>query len=503
MIRKQGRTCPQVGGRHPVANLRAATGLLALAAVLAMVLAMAPAASAQSSLQVYVGYADSERGSAANFPTPWYDASNSQVIFQGCHPTASCKYDGGAVMLVNSSASTVTVNSVKVEYSAACVYDIWPHDMSLPPGKQLILTQTQTVTTNTAGGCTAGVKSGAPGYGVMDGSDIGPNGSDYDHHCTLDGIVPQVDVGLNGSSSTFTDSGQVLNTKGWDQAYCPSPGAGGAAKNESIQWTAVGTVPCVGSSLTLGPSNQSDTRGAVATVTAHMADGCGNPLPGASVAFRLAGGPNAGLTGTGTTNAQGDAAWSYPDVNSSLGTDQVQATVKNPSGTLTSNSVNVKWVDTGSAAGAGGSSGGQTGSGAAALGAISGLSLRPTSFWAAGSGPSAMTASRGHRSGTVVSYHDSQASITSFTVVALVPGQRHGRACVSLGRGHRRGKACLRTVSMGSFTHADAAGANRFRFTGRVRGRRLAAGRYELEVIPHTAGGAGRMRTTSFRIKQG
>jgi hypothetical protein len=498
----QARTCAETGGGRSAVNLRAATGLLALAAVLAMVLAMAPAASAQSSLDVFVGYADSERGTAGNFPTPWYDASNPQIIFEGCHPTASCKYDGGAIRLVNNSSSSVTVNSVKVSYTSACVYDIWPHDVTLPAGKQMILTETQTITDTTPGGCTASLQPGQPGYGVMDGSDIGPNGSDYDHHCTLDGIVPQVAVTVNGASTatTFTDTGQVLNTLGWDSAYCPSPGANGAAKNESIQWTAIGAVPCLGSAITLGPPSQSDVRGGLASVTAHLADGCGHPLQGASVSYRVFGGnaPNAGLTGSGATDAQGDAAWTYPDVNSALGTDQVQATVKNPSGTLTSNAVNVTWASTPSQG-----SGGPSGTGSGPLAVIARLSLRPSSFVAARSGPSALTASGRQRFGAVVSYHDSQPAVTSFAVIQLVPGQRRGRACVRLGRGRRHGQACTRSVSLGVFTRGDVTGANRFRFTGRMRGRRLAAGRYILEVIPHTSAGAGRMRTASFRIKQG
>jgi hypothetical protein len=38
------------------------------------------------------------------------------------------------------------------------------------------------------------------------------------------------------------------------------------------------------------------------------------------------------------------------------------------------------------------------------------------------------------------------------------------------------------------------------RFTGRVRGRKLAPGRYQLTLTPNAGGKAGRTVTLSFRI---
>ncbi|HWE10027.1 MAG TPA: Ig-like domain-containing protein [Solirubrobacteraceae bacterium] len=460
---------------------------------------LASTASAATSLDVYVGYADSQRGNASNFPTPWDTPSNSQILFEGCRPASSCTFDSAAVRLVNNSTSSVTVNSVKVEYSSMCVYDIWPHTVSLAPGQQLILTQTKTTTSTTPGGCTSNVSSGAPGNGIPDGSDIGPNGKNYDHVCTLSGLIPQVDLTLNGSATpaTFADSGQVLNTRGWDSAYCPSPGPGGAAKNESIPWTPIGSVPCLGTSLTLGPPSQSTVRGGVASVAAHLADSCGHPLQGAAVNFRVSGAsaPAAGQTGSGTTDAQGGAGFTYADIASAVGTDKVQATIKNPSGTLASNSVGVSWVDAGGSAG--------TGSSSSPLSDITGFSLRPGSFRPAGSGPSAVAASQQRRFGGVASYQDSRTAITSFTVFRAVRGQKRGRSCVAIKKSRGHAHPCTRLVLMGFFTHNDAAGANRFRFTGRMRGHKLLPSNYVLQVVPHTSAGAGHMRTKSFRITKG
>ena len=84
----------------------------------------------------------------------------------------------------------------------------------------------------------------------MDTSDIGPNGSSYNGDCKLDGILPTVDVTVDGTPATYTDSGQVLNTGGVDRASCP-PGT-----NESTQWTLVGHATGTDSEFTLAPPSQ-------------------------------------------------------------------------------------------------------------------------------------------------------------------------------------------------------------------------------------------------------
>ena len=53
----------------------------------------------------------------------------------------------------------------------------------------------------------------------------------------------------------------------------------------------------------------------------------------------------------------------------------------------------------------------------------------------------------------------------------------------------------------GSFRHAGHAGTNKFRFTGRLRLKRLKAGRYRLVARPTDADGRrGSARTKRFRI---
>jgi hypothetical protein len=55
-------------------------------------------------------------------------------------------------------------------------------------------------------------------------------------------------------------------------------------------------------------------------------------------------------------------------------------------------------------------------------------------------------------------------------------------------------------LNVASFAHHDAAGANRFRFTGRVDGRTLAPGHYRLQAIPHNRGGTGRPAYRNFEV---
>jgi hypothetical protein len=279
-----------------------------------------PAAHAAASLDVFVGYADNLRANPTQFPTPWDGAPD--VIFAGCH--ANCTFDAGAVRFVNNSPLPVTLDFVHVRLST-CVFDMWPHGTVLQPNQQFIVTQTAS---GAAGGCDNS-------RGFFDTSDIGPNGTDWDT-CTQSGVVPEVDASINGVVSTFVDAGKVLNTGGVDLATCPG------GPNESTQWTQIGSAPCPGSTLVLTPASQTQPVGSPATVTAALRNSCGDGLQGAPISFAVQSGPNAGVTGTATTDVNGLATFTY--TGAVPGTDTVQASTSNPAGTITSNTVNVVWT---------------------------------------------------------------------------------------------------------------------------------------------------------------
>jgi hypothetical protein len=132
----------------------------------------------------------------------------------------------------------------------------------------------------------------------------------------------------------------VLNTGGVDYGACVG--------NESIQWTKIGTQPCRGSLLSLAPSTQTHGVGTMATVTATFTNVCNppsqpnQPLQNVSVQFQVLSGPNAGRTGTGITDVNGQATFTY--TGAVAGTDTLHASVTNFIGTLTSNQVTVRWV---------------------------------------------------------------------------------------------------------------------------------------------------------------
>jgi hypothetical protein len=127
------------------------------------------------------------------------------------------------------------------------------------------------------------------------------------------------------------------------------------------------------------------------------------------------------------------------------------------------------------------------------------IAIVPSAFRVASSGASIATA---RRSGATVTYTDSQLSTTAFTVLQARPGISTRGRCTTppKQRPHPRGRACTRYVHVGGFTHTDASGPNRFRFTGRVQGHKLPPGRYRLDATPTANGKTGNTVAARFGI---
>jgi hypothetical protein len=128
--------------------------------------------------------------------------------------------------------------------------------------------------------------------------------------------------------------------------------------------------------------------------------------------------------------------------------------------------------------------------------------LTPRTFAALARGGSLAKAARG----TTVSYTDTQAATTTFIVRRPLGSGvlSHGR-CVAPPHGSaRRGRRCTRVSTVGTFAHVDVAGPNRFRFTGRVRGRALQPGSYQLVSTPRNAAGkTGATHLNAFKVVAG
>lgn len=139
------------------------------------------------------------------------------------------------------------------------------------------------------------------------------------------------------------------------------------------------------------------------------------------------------------------------------------------------------------------------------------LVLRRPALSALKLSPSRLRAARGHgvsltathaRGGATLSYSDSEAAATTFTVQRPSRGYKVGRSCVAKPPRHHHGSVarCTRYVNVGTFTHADASGRVRLHFTGRANGRPLAPGRYRLTARAKAGGLASATLTFAFVV---
>ncbi|WCB93609.1 hypothetical protein DSM104299_02325 [Baekduia alba] len=105
---------------------------------------------------------------------------------------------------------------------------------------------------------------------------------------------------------------------------------------------------------------------------------------------------------------------------------------------------------------------------------------------------------------TTITWTDSAAVTTTFSVQRKASGVRKGKACVAkpkraAAKGRAKPKACTRWLAVkGTFTHADRAGTNTSKWTGRLRGKKLAAGAYRLVATPK----GGKPVTRTFTVKR-
>ncbi len=140
---------------------------------------------------------------------------------------------------------------------------------------------------------------------------------------------------------------------------------------------------------------------------------------------------------------------------------------------------------------------------------LSGLRIQPHTF---PDTPGRRRHGRRRATGASVSYTDTQAVTTTFTVLAARPGVRaDGDRCVAppKRRAHSRSHLhkCTRYVALHSLRHQDVAGANRFHFAAVFDGRPLPPGRYRLQAVAAPAppivcvrAPCGGMASAGFRV---
>jgi PKD repeat protein len=96
--------------------------------------------------------------------------------------------------------------------------------------------------------------------------------------------------------------------------------------------------PGLFSTVGLAPATATNAVGSSHTVTATATSSGGQPVPGATVVFKVNSGPHAGQQGQDVTDAQGQATFTY--TGTAAGTDTLQAFI----GTLGSNTVTKTWL---------------------------------------------------------------------------------------------------------------------------------------------------------------
>jgi hypothetical protein len=110
---------------------------------------------------------------------------------------------------------------------------------------------------------------------------------------------------------------------------------------------------------------------------------------------------------------------------------------------------------------------------------LKGLKIKPTAFKAAGKGGSVVTSATGAR----VSFSLSQPATVKFTVE------------------RRKGKSKRYKTLRGSFSVVGKTGANKVRITGRLKGKRLKAGRYRLVARASLGSAKSRAARAKFRLR--
>jgi hypothetical protein len=153
------------------------------------------------------------------------------------------------------------------------------------------------------------------------------------------------------------------------------------------------------------------------------------------------------------------------------------------------------------AAATGPSSGGSTQSTPKAVAAVlSALAISPTAFHAAPKGASISKATK-KKYGAKVSYRDSEAATTTFTVYREETGRKQGHSCKKPSRSNKHGKRCTTLKRIGTFTHIDLAGADSLHFSGRINGKKLAKGSYRLQAVAGNAAGTSATVSAKFEVK--
>ncbi len=135
---------------------------------------------------------------------------------------------------------------------------------------------------------------------------------------------------------------------------------------------------------------------------------------------------------------------------------------------------------------------------------LSGLTIKPATLRPAKRGASTAAVKpkkKAPNTGATVSYNDTLAAQTVFTIDQVLPGRTSGKSCAKPSKRNRHGRKCTRLAPLrGSFAHKDAPGKNSFRLTGRLNGTALKPRIYRLDATPTADGETGGTASVRFRV---
>jgi hypothetical protein len=208
--------------------------LVAMACLLAL-----PSVSLADSFTVFVGYADNLRASGF-FPTPWLGAGT--VVSQ---TPPGQTLDTGAIRIDNTGAASIMITNFSVAFNGGTTpvtVAIWG-PLTISPGQTGIFTQTASFNFDSSDfGIFGALPPAALARTVPGNNEIGGCSSTAAILATdpIDAAkcaanAPVVSFMENGNLVMMTDTGQILNTGGYDFINGSSDG------NESINWNKIGS----------------------------------------------------------------------------------------------------------------------------------------------------------------------------------------------------------------------------------------------------------------------
>jgi hypothetical protein len=356
-------------------------------------------------------------------------------------------------------AATTVLRSDTIDGNSATGASSFGGGLFAPTSATVVNTIIAGNTAHTGGNCGAPLTS--QGHNIESADTCGFTAS-TDHTNTDPGLGTLADNG--GSTETQALSSGSPAIDAGDNSSCPSTDQRGVPRPQ-------GPACDIGAYELAPPSASTGTASGVGPTTAALSGHAANPdAVGATVSFQY---------GTSTAYGSQTSAQSLAAMTGSTGfTAAISGLAPGTLHHFRTVTVNPDGTSFGAD---------QTFTTAPAAPVLSKLTVKPRRFRAK------------HRA--TISYQDSQAATTAFTVLKAMRGYRVGGRCVAHRGRARHAKRCTRYVRIGSFRHQDVAGANRFRLPRRVHKHRLSPGHYKLQAVARNGiGEQSARRATIFTI---